>query len=272
MIGAVIGDIAGSRFEWHNIKTKEFELFASGCRFTDDTVMSLAVCEALMRSKPDYRDLVEQTVACMQEIGRLYPGCGYGGRFRRWMWSENPAPYRSFGNGAAMRVSGCAYAADSLQQAKQLAHMVTAVTHDHPEGLKGAEAATVAVYMARTGCSMTEIRDYIQENYYPMNFTLDDIRDAYTFDVTCQGSVPQALQAFLESVSFEDTIRNAISIGGDSDTIAAIAGGIAEAYYGVPTELRKRACDFLDERLFGILTAFEKRYPPKEEKTDGRTV
>lgn len=266
MIGAIIGDIAGSRFEWHNIKTKEFDLLTHRCSFTDDTVMSLAICEALMRSKTNYSDLSEQAVVCMQEIGRPYPGCGYGGHFQQWMYTENPKPYNSFGNGAAMRVSGCGYAATSIDAAKKLSHLVTAVTHNHPEGLKGAEATAVAVYMARTGSSMMEIRDYINTNYYPMNFTLADIRTEYTFDVTCQGSVPQALQAFFESTSFEDTIRNAISIGGDSDTIAAIAGGIAEAYYGVPTSIRKHVLTFLDERLLGILVEFENLYPPKMEK------
>lgn len=272
MIGAVIGDIVGSRFEWHNIKTKDFELFASNCRFTDDTVMSLAICKALMQSEPAHSDLSEQAVVCMQELGRLYPGSGYGGRFRGWLWSENPTPYRSFGNGSAMRVSGCAYAASSIAETKKLSRLVTEVTHDHPEGLKGAEAAAVAVYLARTGCGMTEIREYIHANYYSMDFSLDGIRDAYAFDVTCQGSVPQAIKAFLESTSFEDAIRNAISIGGDSDTIAAIAGGIAEAYYGVPAELREIACTFLDERLLEILINFETRYPAKMEKPDGSAM
>lgn len=181
-------------------------------------------------------------------------------------------PYRSFGNGSAMRVSGCAYAASSIAETKKLSRLVTEVTHDHPEGLKGAEAAAVAVYLARTGCSMTEIREHIHANYYSMDFSLDDIRAAYAFDVTCQGSVPQAIKAFLESTSFEDAIRNAISIGGDSDTIAAIAGGIAGAYYGVPAELRETACTFLDERLLEILTAFETRYPAKLEKPDGSAM
>lgn len=269
MIGAVIGDIVGSRFEWHNIKTKEFELFASDCRFTDDTVMSLAVCEALLQSKADHSDLAERAVTCMQELGHSYSGRGYGGRFRNWLWSKNPVPYRSFGNGSAMRVSGCAYAASSVSETKKLSQLVTEVTHNHPEGLKGAEAAAVAVYLARTGCSMTEIREHIHENYYSMDFSLNDIRDTYSFDVTCQGSVPQAIKAFLESTSFEDAIRNAISIGGDSDTIAAITGSIAEAYYGVPANLREDACAFLDERLLKILTTFEARYPAKKEKPMG---
>lgn len=265
MIGAIIGDIAGSRFEWHNIKTKDFELLMRDCHFTDDTVMSLAVCEALMSCKSNHSDLSEQAIACMQEIGNNYPHAGYGGSFRRWLSAKNPQPYNSWGNGSAMRVSGCGYAAESIEEAIRFSRMVTEVTHNHPEGIKGAEATAVAVYLARTGKNILEIRDYINQHYYPINFTLDSIRDDYTFDVSCQGSVPQALEAFFESRSFEDAIRNAISIGGDSDTIAAITGSIAEAYYGVPTSIRKHALTFLDERLLNILVEFENLYPAKVE-------
>lgn len=265
MIGAIIGDIAGSRFEWHNIKTKDFELLMRDCHFTDDTVMSLAVCEALMSCKSNHSDLSEQAIVCMQEIGNNYPHAGYGGSFRRWLSAKNPQPYNSWGNGSAMRVSGCGYAAESIEEAIQFSRMVTEVTHNHPEGIKGAEATAVAVYLARTGKNILEIRDYINQHYYPINFTLDSIRDDYTFDVSCQGSVPQALEAFFESRSFEDAIRNAISIGGDSDTIAAITGSIAEAYYGVPTSIRKHALTFLDERLLNILVEFENLYPAKVE-------
>ena len=159
-----------------------------------------------------------------------------------------------------MRVSGCGYAGSSLEEVKTISRIVTEVTHNHPEGIKGAEATAVAVYLARTGKTIPEIRDYVTENYYPLNFTLDDIRDEYAFDVSCQGSVPQALEAFFESTSFEDAIRNAISIGGDSDTIAAIAGGIAEAYYGVPENIREEALEFLDVLLLRVLEDFEKQY------------
>lgn len=265
MIGAIIGDIAGSRFEWHNIKTKEFELLMRDCHFTDDTVMSLAVCEALMSCKSNHSDLSEQVITCMQEVGNKYPYAGYGGSFRRWLRTKNPQPYNSWGNGSAMRVSGCGYAAESIEEAIQFSRMATEVTHNHPEGIKGAEATAVAVYLARTGKNILEIRDYINKHYYPINFTLDSIRDSYTFDVSCQGSVPQALEAFFESRNFEDAIRNAISIGGDSDTIAAITGAVAEAYYGVPTSIRKHALTFLDERLLNILVEFENLYPAKVE-------
>ncbi len=265
MIGAIIGDIAGSRFEWHNIKTKEFEFLMRDCSFTDDTVMSLAVCEALMSCKSNHSDLSQQAVRCMQDIGNDYPHAGYGGSFRRWLTARNPQPYNSWGNGSAMRVSGCGYAANSIEEAIEFSRMVTEVTHNHPEGIKGAEATAVAVFLARSGKNILEIRDYINKHYYPINFTLDSIRDEYSFDVSCQGSVPQALEAFFESTDFEDAIRNAISIGGDSDTIAAITGAVAEAYYGVPTSIRKHALTFLDERLLNILVEFENIYPAKME-------
>jgi type I restriction enzyme M protein len=267
MLGAIIGDIAGSRFERHNIKTKEFELLTYRCRVTDDSVMSLAVAQALLDCGGDYGGLEEIAVKRMREIGREYPDCGYGGMFRQWIFSDDPKPYNSFGNGAAMRVSACGFAARTLDEAKELSRKVTAVTHDHPEGLKGAEAASVCVFLARKGKNLLEIRDYANDNYYPMNFTLDGIRESYRFDVSCQGSVPQAIMAFLESSGFEDAIRNAVSIGGDSDTLAAIAGGMAEAYYGVPTDIRKHALTFLDERLLKILVDFENAFPPRLRKT-----
>ena len=266
MIGAIIGDIVGSRFEWDNHRSKDFDFLTHQCFFTDDSVMSLAVCDALMHCKPDYSDLSNITIESMQRIGRPYPHCGYGGSFYRWMYSDNPQPYNSYGNGAAMRVGGCGYVANSVAEAAALSRAVTETTHNHPEGIKGAEATAIAVYLARTGSSLMEIQDYIVKNYYPINFTLDSIRDTYQFNETCQDTVPQALEAFFESTSFEDAIRNAISIGGDSDTLAAITGAVAEAYYGVPTNIRKHALTFLDERLLKILLEFENKYPAKFEK------
>lgn len=260
MIGAIIGDIVGSRFEWDNHRNKEFELFTRDCFATDDSIMTLAIGKALMESQPDWSNLGDQAVRCMQEVGRPYPHCGYGGRFWDWMYSNSPKPYNSFGNGAAMRVSTCGFIAKSLEEAKNLSKAVTEVTHNHPEGLKGAEATVVAIYMARTGSSIEEIRDVIDREYYPMNFSLDEIRDTYAFNETCQDTVPQALEAFLESTSFEDAIRNAISVGGDSDTLAAITGGIAEAYYGVPDTIRQRALEYLDDRLLAIYETFENRH------------
>lgn len=266
MLGALIGDIAGSRFEWNNIKTKEFELFTRRCEPTDDSFMSLAVAKALLCCKTDYSDLSSQAIKWMQQLGRKYPYGGYGGSFERWIYAANPQPYNSWGNGSAMRVSACAHVAASLEEAIRLSKTVTEVTHNHPEGIKGAEATTVAVYMALHGNSILEIRDYINANYYPMNFTLDGIRKSYSFDVSCQGSVPQALMAFFESENFEDAIRNAISIGGDSDTIAAITGSVAEAYYGIPASIRDQALTYLDEYLRSILNEFEGKYGILSEK------
>lgn len=266
MLGAIIGDIVGSRFEWNNHKDKDFEFLTYKCFPTDDSVMSLAIAQAILVSKPDHSDLSKNAVECMQSVGRNYPNCGYGGGFYKWMFSDNPQPYNSFGNGAAMRVSAAGFAAESLEEAKELSKLVTEVTHNHPEGIKGAEATAVAIFMAKSGSNMLEIRDYIDKNYYPMNFTLDEIRDSYQFNETCQDTVPQALQAFFESTDFEDAIRNAISIGGDSDTLAAICGGVAEAYYGIPTDIRKHALTFLDQKLMQLLILFENKYPPIMEK------
>ncbi len=260
MLGAIIGDIVGSRFEFNNHKSKQFELFTPECFPTDDSIMTLAVAQAIMDSRAGRSDLGQCAVRAMREIGRPYPDCGYGGRFFEWMYSDRPQPYNSFGNGAAMRVSPCGFAAASLEEAKAMSRAVTEVTHNHPEGIKGAEAATVAVYMALHGSTLPEIRDEINAHYYPMDFTLDGIRASYRFNETCQGTVPQALMAFFESTDFEDAIRNAISVGGDSDTLAAITGGVAQAYYGIPQSLRERALSYLDERMTPILTAFEKTF------------
>ena len=266
MLGAIIGDVVGSRFEWNNNRSKKFDFFTYKCFPTDDSIMSLAIAKAILECKEDYSKLGECAVKYMQEVGRPYPHCGFGGMFYQWMYSDTPKPYNSFGNGAAMRVSACGFAANSLEEAIALSKAVTEVTHNHPEGIKGAEATTVAIYLAREGKSILEIRDYIDKHYYPMDFTLDGIRDTYTFNETCQETVPQAIMAFLESTDFEDAIRNAISIGGDSDTLAAITGGIAEAYYGIPTDIRKHALTYLDERLLKILVEFENVYAPLMEK------
>ena len=269
MLGAIIGDIAGSRFEWANHKNKEFDLLTYRCSPTDDSIMTLALARAILESKPDYSDLSEKAVQCMQAVGRKYPDCGFGGHFYQWIFSDDPQPYNSYGNGAAMRVSPAGFAANSLEEAKMIARTITEVTHNHPEGLKAAEAVAVAIFMARNGSSMLEIRDVITRDYYTLDFKLDDIRPTYRFDVSCQGSVPQAFEAFFESTGFEDAIRNAISIGGDSDTIAAICGGVAEAYYGIPSSLRKHALTFLDKDLLQILVDFENKYPPIMEKKYG---
>ena len=260
MLGAIIGDIAGSRFEWNNHKSKDFELMTYRCSVTDDSVMTLAVAKAIMQSRQNQTDLAKEATACMRRYGRRYPDAGYGGKFTRWIHHPYPKPYNSFGNGAPMRVSPCAYAAKTMEEALELADKVTAVTHNHPEGMKGAEAVTAAIFMALHGKSIPEIRDHINRHYYPMDFTLASFRDTYRFDVTCQGSVPQAIMAFLESEDFEDAVRNAVSLGGDSDTQAAIAGSIAEAYYGIPSDIRELALTFLNAEMRGIVNRFEDRY------------
>lgn len=265
MIGAIIGDIAGSRFEFDNYRKKDFELIAPGCSPTDDSVMTIALGKAILGCNGNYANLSQRAIGCMQEFGRRYPNCGFGGMFRRWIHSEDPQPYGSFGNGAAMRVSGAGFAARSLEETKELSYKITCVSHNHPEGLKGAEAVAVAIFLARQNKTKREIRQYIEANYYKIAFTLDEIRPTYRFNETCQETVPQAFEAFFEADSFEDTIRNAISIGGDSDTLAAIAGSIAEAYYGVPMALRFQVENILSNKkflpLFYWLDKFEEIYP-----------
>lgn len=260
MLGAIIGDIVGSRFEHHNLKSKDFEFLTSRCRPTDDSIMSLAVAQALLDTEDSPERLGEAAVSRMREYGRKYPRAGYGGAFRRWLESEMPQPYNSYGNGAAMRVSACGFAAESPEDAKRFARAVTEVTHNHPESIKAAEAIAVAIVLAKQGRSMREIRDYILYEYYPIDFTLNEIRESYRFDVSCQGSVPQAFEAFFELTGYEDAIRNAVSIGGDSDTIAAVTGGLAEAYYGIPGLLRLLAIPYLDETLQLTLLQFEQRF------------
>lgn len=266
MLGAIIGDIVGSRFEWHNIKTKEFQFLTYQCKPTDDSIMSFAIAQSILSCNGDMAKLSQLAVKNMQELGQAYPHADYGGHFNSWIYTKNPTPYNSWGNGAAMRVSPCGFAANSIEEAIKLAGAVTEVTHNHPEGMKGAEATAVAIYMAKTGSSIIEIRDYIEKHYYKIDFTLDAIRESYQFNESCQETVPQALEAFFESTSFEDAIRNAISIGGDSDTLAAITGGIAEAYYGIPAEIRKHALTFLDNKMLSILNAFESTYGMIVEK------
>ena len=261
MFGAILGDIVGSRFEFDNCKSKKFQLFDQRCTFTDDTVMTLAVAEALLSCKDEenFSEFQRKLVETMHRLGRRHPDCGYGGRFLTWLVDDLTEPYGSYGNGSAMRVSPVAWAAASLKECEDLAAASAAVTHNHPEGIKGAVAVAGAVYLARTGHTMEEIRQYAGQ-YYTLDFTLDEIRPDYAFHETCQGSVPQALEAFFESSGFEDAVRNAISIGGDSDTIAAITGSIAEGYYGIERKLKETALSYLDYDLMEIAEEFEERF------------
>ena len=258
MTGAILGDIIGSRFEFNNTLRKDFRLFRPWCTFTDDSVMTCAVARALMDSREDFSDLPEKTVAAMQRIGRRYPDCGYGGLFYEWMFTDDPQPYNSYGNGSAMRISPVGFAARDVQEAKALSAAVTGVSHNHPEGMKGAEATAVAIVLARQGKTKEEIRTAM-EAYYDLSCTVEKYRRRTCGhgEEICQISVPQALVCFLEGESYEDVIRNCISIGGDSDTIAAIAGGIAQAFYGIPEEISGRLPEFLPEDLTDICTAFD---------------
>ncbi len=248
VIGAIVGDIVGSIYEFDNHRSKKFPLFGRGCFATDDSIMTLAVAKAVADCNGDYSQLSSKTVTVMREIGQPYPDCGYGGRFLEWMYCDNPKPYNSFGNGAAMRVSPVAYVSKTKEELFELSKSVTAVTHNHPEGLKGAEATAYATWLALNGMSKDEIVDAMC-SYYDLDFTLDEIRPTYRFNETCQDTVPQAIVAFGESVDFEDAIRNAISVGGDSDTLAAITGAIAGAYYGVPDHIASTAIDYLDTTM-----------------------
>ncbi len=264
MFGAIIGDVIGSRFEFCNCKSKSFDLFTSECGFTDDTVMTLAVAKALLSHKntTDLNSFKRELVDIMHKAGQSYPYCGFGGYFFRWIMNNSTEPYNSFGNGSAMRVSPVGWFADSIENCEALAKATAEVTHNHPEGIKGAVAVAGSVFLSRTKHTMDEIKEYVKR-FYPIDFTLDEIRDSYNFSATCQNSVPQAFEAFFESNDFEDAIRNAVSIGGDSDTIAAITGSIAEAYYGADEGIKSKALSYLDDYLLGIAEEFGRAFMKK---------
>lgn len=280
MYGAILGDIIGSPYEWHNIKQKDFPLFRRRSRFTDDTVMSLAVADGFMTalegieedkemadlggsvnlSDADLDAISEAIVRSMKHFGKKYPNAGYGGRFSMWI-AVGTEPYNSWGNGSAMRTSSAAWIFSDIETVRKMAALQAAVTHNHPEGIKGAEALSSAIYLARTGGSKDEIRQYVTEEFgYDLSRTCDEIRPTYEFDVSCQGSVPEAIIAFLEGEGFEDVVRTAVSLGGDSDTIGAMAGSIAEAFYGVPDELKQKCEEFLPEDLRTVLIKFAEKY------------
>ena len=250
MLGAIIGDIIGSPYEFKSDKTKDFLLFHPGCRPTDDSVLTIAVgCACASANCRDEWEFKRTLTQMMHEIGRQYPDAGYGAMFYRWLMDDCGEPYGSYSNGSAMRVSPVAWAVDTLEEVETLAKWSAEITHSHPEGIKGAQAVAAAIFLARTGSHKDEIRDYIEANYYDLDFTVDEIRPGYSYDVTCEGSVPEAIVCFLDAIDFEDTIRNAVSLGGDGDTQAAIAGSIAEAYYGIPDDLQEEVFDYIDETL-----------------------
>lgn len=253
MIGAIAGDVIGSVYERHNITITDFSLFDSHCHFTDDTVLTVAVADCLLHGK-DYAET-------FREYFHRYPHSGYGSGFRHWALEPGKGPYYSFGNGSAMRVSPIGWAFNSLEEVLDEAKRSAEVTHNHPEGIKGAQAVASAIFLARTGSSREDIAAFITETFgYRLDEPIDEIRKHYSFDVTCPGSVPQAIRAFLESEGYEDAIRKAISIGGDSDTIACITGGIAEAFYkGVPQEITSFALERLDNALGQVIVEFQQR-------------
>ena len=254
MIGAIAGDVIGSAFEWRNVRTTDFELFGDGSTFTDDTVLTVAVADCILGGKG--------YAAALKDYGRKYPDAGYGGMFSNWLRADSLEPYNSFGNGSAMRVSPVGFAFGTLEEVMEEAKRSAEVTHNHPEGIKGAQAVASAIFLARQGAKKEGIRRFVEDTFdYDLSRTLDAIRPVYTFDETCQGSVPQAITAFLESDSYEDAIRKAISIGGDSDTIACMTGGIAQAYFKhIPDHILRRVRDLLDPELLRIVDLFTGKY------------
>jgi ADP-ribosylglycohydrolase len=254
MIGAIAGDIIGSPYEWNRIKTTDFSLFSGASTYTDDSVLSVAVADAILNGR-DY-------AVTLKEYGRKYPHAGYGGSFRIWLASASLDPYNSFGNGSAMRVSPIGFAFNTLENVLKEAEKSAAVTHNHPEGVKGAQATAAAIFLARQKETKPAIKRYIEANFsYDLSRTLDEIRPIYEFDETCQGTVPEAITAFLESTDYEDAVRKAVSLGGDSDTLACITGGIAQAYYrSVPPEIVKKVKEVLPPDLLLVVSQFNDRY------------
>ncbi len=279
LLGGIIGDLAGSRFEHHPLKSKDFDLLVFGdfnlrrgtsfnengraSYFTDDTVMTIAVAKALLEANNDFSDLEELVIRNMKDFGRRYPAAGYGGKFREWLSSPSVMPYNSLGNGSAMRISPMAYFAKDITEIKKLSKIISSVTHNHPEGVKGAEAVASAIWLALHDRTKEEIKQYIEENYYSLDYDYNEILQKYKFDVTCQNSVPQSIFAFLISQNFEDAIRTAVSMGGDADTMACIAGSIAEAFYGVPENLQKECWEFLTPDIKNIINEFQKKFKHK---------
>ncbi len=259
MLGAILGDMIGAPYEFdRSPKVKEFPLFSRRSAFTDDTVMTIAVAEALMDSlgKTD-EEIRKALVSSMLKWGKRYPDAGYGGMFYQWLHEKNPKPYGSFGNGSAMRVSSAGWLSDTIGETRRIARLTAEVTHNHPEGIKGAEATASAIFLARSGWSKEKIRDYITEEFgYDLSRTCDEIRPGYRHIETCQATVPEAITAFLAGEDFEDVIRTAVSLGGDCDTLTCIAGGMAEAFYGIPREIEEEGRKRLPADMLSVLDRF----------------
>lgn len=259
MLGAILGDMVGSPFEFdRGNKTKDFEMFGRGTGFTDDSVMTIAVAEAILDSKGKSDEEVKKAlITSMQKWGHKYPNAGYGGMFYQWLRDKDPKPYGSFGNGSAMRVSSAGWLFLTMEETRKYARLSAEVTHNHPEGIKGAEATAACIFLARHKASKEQIKDYvIREFGYDLSRTCDEIRPTYHHVETCQETVPEAITAFLEGKDFEDVIRTAVSLGGDCDTLTCIAGGIAEAYYGVPDEMVDKELTYLPQDMIDVLNRF----------------
>ena len=261
MYGAILGDIIGSPYEHGTSgKTKDFPLFVRECRFTDDTVMTIAVGDAFLnaRGETDDHAIQRHLVRAMQRWGRCYPDAGYGARFSWWLTDPHPQPYNSWGNGSAMRVCAAGWLFADLPTVRRMARLSADVSHNHPEGIKGAEAVAAAIYLARTGRSKAAIKAYIEAEFgYDLSRSCDEIRPGYRFHASCQGTVPEAVTAFLEGRGFEDVIRTAVSLGGDCDTLTAIAGSMAEAFYGVPENLKAQCRRRLPADLRQVVDRFD---------------
>lgn len=261
MYGAILGDIIGSPFEFdRGEKTKDFNLFTRGCAFTDDSVMTIAVAEALLAvgENATVEEIKQAVIDNMQDWGNRYPRAGYGGGFHQWLRMKNPKPYGSYGNGSAMRVSAAGWLYGSIERTREVAKATAEVTHNHPEGIKGAEATASCIFLARRGATKDEIRKYVErEFHYDLSRTLDEIRPGYHHVESCQETVPEAITAFLEAVDFEDAIRNAVSLGGDTDTLAAITGSIAEAFFDVPLLLMVECRERIDEEMLDVLNLMD---------------
>ena len=279
MLGAIVGDVIGSPFEfdWHREEahSKKFELVSRRSYVTDDSIMTIAIADAVMKSMPKFGDALKEddfrqnVIASMQDFGRMYPDAGYGSRFRWWLREENPQPYNSWGNGSAMRVSPVAWAFNTLNDVEKFAGISAEVSHNHPEGIKGAQATAGAIFLARQGKSKDEIREYVTSRYgYDLSRTLDEIRPDYHHVESCQETVPEAITAFLESKNFEDAARCAVSLSGDSDTLTAITCSIAEGFYGIPDDI----CEMIEQKLDGFMMNFLLKWELWRAKSFSDTV
>jgi ADP-ribosylglycohydrolase len=270
MLGAIIGDIIGSRFEFdRGGKSRDFELFTKECEFTDDTVMTIAVAEALLDAGKDADEntVKEKLVSSLRKWGRKYPDAGYGGRFRGWLSSWDPKPYGSYGNGSGMRVSSVGWLYDTLERTREVARWTAEITHNHPEGIKGAESVASAIFLARNHATMEEISEYIEKEFsYDFSRSLDEIRPAYKHVEDCMHTMPEAFECFFESESYEACIRNVMYIGGDTDTLAAIAGAVAGAFWEIPVSFVAKADEYLDDDIKAVIKRFDKAVNGDEDK------